>query len=110
MKTRITLMSGLLTLAAASAMAVPTSTTSTSADPAPDSSTTAWSQIQAYLPSTDSPPSFSISTPAPATDQLALFGPCGCIPIPGCPFPISMPGGPTIFNPFPPIQCCPSPF
>lgn len=51
--------------------------------------------------------------PVQESTELAVYWPCGCTPTPGCPFPIPwpLPGGPTIFNPFPPIgPCGPCPF
>ena len=105
MKTRIALLSGLLTLAAGVALATPTTQSVTAADQ--DQDLSAWDGDWAI-------PAAAYSLNVPTTEQepveLAVYWPCGCIPRPGCPFPLPWPGGP-IFSPLPiPGPCGPCPF
>lgn len=105
MKIRIALLSGILALVAGAAAAIPTT------DKVPATETaqvlSAWDEILTA----------DLAMPAvqPESMELAVYGPCGCTPRPGCPFPIPFPvpwpSGPTIFNPFPPSgPCGPCPF
>lgn len=104
MKMRIALLSGLLTLAAGVALATPTTQSVTAADQ--DQDLTAWDGDWAI-------PAAAYSLNVPTTEQepieLAVYWPCGCIPLPGCPFPMPWPGGP-IFSPFPLPDSCKCPF
>lgn len=95
MKMRIALLSGLLALVAGAAAAIPSPDNEPATEPA--RSLFAWDEIRAAEP----------TTPAvqPESMELAVFGPCGCIPRPDCPFPFPFPptwppGGP-IFDPLP---------
>ncbi len=83
MKMRITLLSGLLTLAAGAALATPTTQSVTAADQDQDQVLTAWDELLT--------PSIVDPTLEPDAVELAVYGPCGCIPIPGCPFPFPFP-------------------
>ncbi len=104
MKMRIALLSGLLTLAAGVALATPTTQSVTAADQ--DQVPTAWDGDWAI-------PAAAYALDVPTTEQepieLAVYWPCGCIPLPGCPFPMPWPGGP-IFSPFPLPDSCKCPF
>ena len=95
MKHRIALLSGCLALVAGAAAAIPTTDKAPTTEPAPLFST--WNE------------SITADAPLPAVPtesmELAVTGPCGCIPRPGCPFPFPWPptwppGGP-VFDPFP---------
>lgn len=94
MKFRIALLSGFLALVASAAAAIPTTNEAPATEPAQVLS--AWDEtLTADLaPRAAQPPM-----------ELAVFGPCGCIPRPDCPFPFPFPptwppGGP-IFDPLP---------
>lgn len=110
MKLRIALASALFLFLAGSALATPTG------GEAPDRGAAAPAAAWDLGPVATSPTGYALAVPrsVQAPTELAVYGPCGCTPIPGCPFPIPwpLPGGPTIFNPFPiPGSCtCPAPF
>ena len=95
MKMRIALLSGLLTLVAGAALAIPTTQSVTAADQDQDQVLTAWDELLT--------PSIVDPTLEPDAVELAVYGPCGCIPIPGCPFPLPWPWPPggSILVPFP---------
>ena len=109
MKYRIAFLATLFLFLVGAAMATPT----TGEPPVPGGVelAAAWD-----LDSLAAPDGYALGAPAASQEptELAVWGPCGCTPIPGCPFPIPwpVPGGPTIFNPFPlPDSCkCPWPF
>ena len=107
MKTRTLLLSGSLLLVPGSAAAVPTP--AVPERPAETAPAPNWDELRVHATPPLLPPAAD-----PTSMELAVFGPCGCTPIPGCPLPIPLPwppGGPTIFNPLPiPNPCCPSPF
>ena len=111
MKLRILFVSALFLFLAGAAMAVPTIGEPTVPDGA--ELLAAWDLESLAAPTSAG---FALAAPMPVQEptELAAFGPCGCTPIPGCPFPLPLPGpfGPTIFNPFPlPGPCtCPLPF
>ncbi len=95
MKTRIALLSGLVTLVAGAAAAIPSTDNEPATEPA--RSLFAWDGVLTAEPATP--------TVQPESMELAVFGPCGCIPRPDCPFPFPFPptwppGGP-IPIPFP---------
>ena len=112
MKLRIVFVSALFLFLAGAAMATPT--VADAPDPGVAGLVAAWEIEPVATPVHG----YALAAPAPVQEptELAAFGPCGCTPIPGCPFPIPfpLPGpfGPTIFNPFPtPGSCtCPLPF
>ena len=95
MKTRIALLSGLLILAAGAALATPTTQSVTAAYQDQDQVLTAWDELLT--------PSIVDPTLEPDAVELAVYGPCGCIPIPGCPFPFPWPWPPggSILVPLP---------
>ena len=108
MKKHTALLFGLLFLFAGAALATPT------AGEAPGSDAAAF-LADWGLDSPAATDGYALAPQAPIQEptELAVYWPCGCTPIPGCPFPIPwpQPGGPTIFNPFPPIgPCGPCPF
>ena len=110
MKLRIAFLSTLFLFLAGAAMATPT------VGEAPDAAlTTVWDLGQVAPPAHG----YALASQAPVQEstELAVFGPCGCTPMPGCPFPIPWPSpGPTfpLPGPFPapsPDPCtCPWPF
>ena len=110
MKLRTTFLSVLFLSFAGAAMATPT--VADAPDPGDSTLVTTWDLEPGVTPVEG----FALAAPMPVQEptELAAFGPCGCTPIPGCPFPLPLPGpfGPTIFNPFPlPGPCtCPLPF
>lgn len=109
MKLRIAFLSLLFLFLTGAAMATPT--TGEARGPDDISLVAAWD----LEPVAASAQSYALAPQAPFQEptELAVYWPCGCTPIPGCPFPIPwpLPGGPTIFNPFPPIgPCGPCPF
>ena len=102
MKLRTTFLSLFSLFLAGAALATPT----TGEVPGPDAA--------AFLADwdLDSPVTdgYALAPPPPAQEptELAIFGPCGCTPMPGCPFPIPWPSpGPTF--PFPLPGPCPCP-
>ena len=106
MKLRTALLSTFLLFLAGAAMAVPTAGEQT--DPAEAGFLAAWDTEPVAAPT-----GYALVAPAPVQEptELAIFGPCGCIPIPGCPFPIPWPSpGPTFPFPLPDLCKCPLPF
>lgn len=109
MKLRIAFLSVLFLFLAGAALATPT--TGDARDPSGATLVTDWDLGAVATPAYG----YALGPQAPIQQptELAVYWPCGCTPIPGCPFPIPwpLPGGPTIFNPFPPNgPCGPCPF
>lgn len=113
MKLRIALASASFLFLAGAALATPTR------DGAPNSDSatfvTAWDLEPVATP--DDGYAFAPPAPVQGPTELAVYWPCGCTPMPGCPFPIPWPSpGPTFPFPGPigfplPGPCsCPAPF
>ncbi len=101
MKMRIALLSGLVTLVASAAAAIPTTDKEPATEPA--RGLFVWDEgLTAELAT------FAVQ---PESTELAVYSPCGCTPRPGLPFPFPfpLPWPPTgpIFDPFPIPGPCP---
>ncbi len=110
MKLRILFVSALFLFLAGAALAVPTIGEPTVPDGA--ELLAAWDLESAAAPTSAG---YTLAPPiaAPEPTELAVYSPCGCTPIPGCPLPIPWPTpGPGFPFPFPlPGPCtCPLPF
>lgn len=113
MELRIALASASFLFLAGTALATPTKGGAPDSGPTP--LVTAWDLEPVAMP--DHGYAFSPPAPVQGPTELTVFGPCGCTPMPGCPFPIPWPSpGPTfpfpgpIVLPLPDPCSCPAPF
>ncbi len=112
MNLRIALASASFLFLAGAALATPTTGGTPDSGPAPF--VTPWDLEPVATP--DHGYAFALPTHAQEPTELAVYGPCGCTPMPGCPFPIPWPSpGPTFPFPVPfpfplPGPCGPCPF
>ena len=108
MKLRIAFLATLFLFLAGAALAVPTIGEPTVSDQA---ELLAALDLESAAAPTSAGYTLAPPAVAPEPTELAIYNPCGCTPMPGCPFPIPWPSpGPGFPFPLPGPCTCPLPF